>query len=415
MREFMMKKKAFLFVVSILMVFSAWGGDRLETISCTDHVTARMKKANGEKYVLPIVETKLIARNDQLKYPHLFFEAGQVLHLPPSSQGFTGSCWSYSSTSFFESEYARLNPDEKLVKLSEAFAVYWEYVDKARAFVHSKGESVFRMGSQPNGLIRVWKKYGAVPLSAYDGNPKQLAYPDHVKMYREMKDYLLLVKQKDKWNERKVMKKIHEILDRSLGAPPKTFSYEGKFWSPVSFLALKLQLHLDDYIDVMSLKNLPQHQFGAYPVTDNWWNSKRYLNLPLNEFMKIIDSALQHNLSVCIVGDISEPGYDFLRNIAWVPDFDIPSESINDDARQMRFSNEATTDDHAIHIVGRYPFYGKIWYLIKDSYTPAFRGKFPGYFFFHEDYVKLKMMNFLVHKDAFSFAGIAVPDKKSMD
>jgi len=38
--------------------------------------------------------------------------------------------------------------------------------------------------------------------------------------------------------------------------------------------------------------------------------------------------------------------------------FDIPSAYINDDARQFRYSNETTTDDHGLHLVG---------YLEKDG------------------------------------------------
>ena len=46
---------------------------------------------------------------------------------------------------------------------------------------------------------------------------------------------------------------------------------------------------------------------------------------------------------------------------------------------------------------------GKDWYLIKDSGAGsrncAQDSKNFGYYFFHEDYVKLKMMDFMVHKD----------------
>jgi bleomycin hydrolase len=53
-----------------------------------------------------------------------------------------------------------------------------------------------------------------------------------------------------------------------------------------------------------------------------------------------------------IGGDTSEPGYYAHKEVAMVPTFDIPSEYIDEHARQLRFSNCATTDDHAIHLVG---------------------------------------------------------------
>jgi bleomycin hydrolase len=90
-----------------------------------------------------------------------------------------------------------------------------------------------------------------------------------------------------------------------------------------------------------------------------------------------------------------------------IPDYDIPSGYINEDARQFRFTNETTTDDHGMQLIGileNYKDSGKNWYLIKDSGSgsrnvgeddPRF-----GYYFFHEDYIRLKMMGFTIHKDA---------------
>ncbi len=85
-----------------------------------------------------------------------------------------------------------------------------------------------------------------------------------------------------------------------------------------------------------------------------------------------------------------------------VPTFDIPSEYIDESSRQLRLTNKATTDDHCIHIVGYRKIGNDLWFLIKDSGAGGFDGPNKGYRFFHEDYVKLKMMNILVHKEATS-------------
>ena len=99
-------------------------------------------------------------------------------------------------------------------------------------------------------------------------------------------------------------------------------------------------------------------------------------------------------------GDVSEAGYLSKYDAAFIPTFDIPSEYIDESARQFRFSNKTTTDDHGIHLAGYLEKDGKDWYLIKDSAAGAMEGNNVGYYFYHEDYVKLKMMDFLVHKDA---------------
>ncbi len=156
---------------------------------------------------------------------------------------------------------------------------------------------------------------------------------------------------------------------------------------------------MDNYVDVMSLMEQPFYKQVEYEVTDNWWHSSRYYNLPLKDFMDAIKQSIRKGYTICVVGDISEPGYRPEYDVAMIPDFDIPSGYINDYGRQFRFSNDSTTDDHAVHLVGYLEGDdGKDWYLIKDSGTKAQNGNNKGYFFYHEDFVKLKVMNILVNK-----------------
>jgi bleomycin hydrolase len=57
-----------------------------------------------------------------------------------------------------------------------------------------------------------------------------------------------------------------------------------------------------------------------------------------------------------------------------------------------------------MHLVGYLEKDGKDWYLIKDSGSGSRNndpkaGEF-GYYFFSSDYIKLKMMDYMVHKDS---------------
>ena len=79
--------------------------------------------------------------------------------------------------------------------------------------------------------------------------------------------------------------------------------------------------------------------------------------------------------------------------------FVIYSEQIDKNARQFRFSNHSTTDDHGIHFVGYLEKDGRDWYLIKDSGSGLRNGRNVGYRFYDEDYVKLKIMNIMLPKD----------------
>ena len=121
--------------------------------------------------------------------------------------------------------------------------------------------------------------------------------------------------------------------------------------------------------------------------------------------MKVIKRAFKAGYTVCIGGDVSEAGFDARDyQAAVVPTFDIPSAYIDENARQFRFSNRTTTDDHGLHIVGYLEKENGSWYLLKDSGSGSRTGgeklnKNFGYYFFHEDYIKLKMMDIMVHKD----------------
>ena len=323
-------------------------------------------------------------------------------HNPPISQGNTGTCWCFSTTSFLESEVYRIQ--KKQVKLSEAYTIYWEYVEKARRFIQERGNSVFEEGSEANAVTRIWKKYGVVPADAYAGLLDGRKYFNHESMVNEMRLYLGSLKENASWNEETVLATIKSILNHYMGEPPASVKLDGKDIEPLQYLTGVIKINPDDYVDILSYMQEPNFQQVEYKVPDNWWHSEEYYNVPLNDFMATLKAVVRSGYTVSIGGDVSEPGFDRYTQCAIVPDFDVPSAFINDDARQMRFSNKTTTDDHGMHLVGYLEKDGKDWYLIKDS-SAGSRNNDPnakefGYFFFSEDYVKLKMMDFMVHKNA---------------
>ena len=318
-------------------------------------------------------------------------------HNDPISQGNSGMCWCFSTTSFYESEIYRTTG--RKIKLSELYTVYWEYVEKARRYVQKLGNSLFEQGSMGNHIPIIWTKYGIVPAEAYTGLDEDAPFHDHDALFDEMKAYLDFIKENHIWDEETAIKTIKMILNNHLGEPPSEIVVDGKKMSPKEYFKKVVKINFDDYIDILSLLQQPYNQFTIYPVPDNWWKSSDYFNIPLDTFMIIIKKAVRDGYSIVIGGDVSEPGYYSYAEVAMIPTFDIPSDYIDENARQLRFSNKATTDDHGIHIVGYKEKDGKDWYLIKDSGSGSRNGPNKGYYFYHEDYIKLKMMDFLVHKD----------------
>lgn len=326
----------------------------------------------------------------------------QEWHLAPISQGNTGTCWCFSTTSFMESEIYRLHKME--VKLSEMYTVYWEYVEKARRYVEERGNSNFDEGSESNAVTRIWKKYGIVPEEAYTGLLNGRKYHNHADMVNEMKTYLASLKTDQNWNEAEALSTIKAIMNHYMGVPPTEVTVNGKELTPLQYLHDVIKINPDDYVEILSCSTEPFYQQVEYKVPDNWWHSDSYFNVPLDDYMAAVKNTIREGYTISIGGDVSEPGFDRTTQCAVVPDFDIPSAYINDDARVFRFYNQTTTDDHGMHLVGYLTKDGKDWYLIKDS-SAGSRNNDPGakefgYYFFSEDYVKLKMMGFTVHKDA---------------
>ncbi len=325
-------------------------------------------------------------------------EFKSVWHSSPVSQGNTGTCWSFSTTSFIESEIKRLNKKE--IKLSEMYNVYWEYVEKAKAFINLRGNMNFSEGSQSNAVIRVLMSHGCVPESEYEGKAYSCSFHEHSNIVNELETFLQNIKKTNAWDETTVINTVMSILNHYLGVPPATVNYEGKSLTPEQYMRNIAGINPEDYVNIYSMMQAPYWTKTEYDVTDNWWHSKEYYNVPLDDFINSAKLNIESGYSMFIGGDVSEAGIDGNEDVALVPSFDIPSEYIDENARQLRYSNGTTTDDHGLHLVGFDKRKDGWWFLIKDSGSSGFNGLSKGYYFFHEDYIKLKIMYYTVHKSA---------------
>ncbi len=324
-------------------------------------------------------------------------EFTKFFHLPPVRQDNTGTCWSFAATSLLESELRRQGKAE--VKLSEMFTVYWEYVEKARRFVREKGDSFLGQGSEPNSAMERIRQYGLVRASDFTGLLDGKTSHDHGPLFREFRDYLSGLAAKKEWDEAGALAGVRAILDKHLGRPPDRITVDGRSLTPREYLK-SLGLDPGDYVAFVSFMYLPFYTKGEFRVPDNWWHSRDFHNLPLYEFSLALLRALRRGYTATLAVDFSEPGYSGENDVAVVPTFDIPSNYIDQSSREYRFTNGSSADDHAVHCVGYLESAKGNWFLIKDSWENAYWGKAKGYFFYQDDYVRLKCLMLLVHKDA---------------
>lgn len=321
-----------------------------------------------------------------------------AFHFPPVPQYDTGTCWSFCSTSFFESEVARLTG--RRVKLSEMWTVYWEYVEKARRFVREYGHSPVVEGSQDHGTQEIYRRYGAVPAEAYAGVLDPEGLHDHPPLRDEIWEYLQYVQAGGYWEEAQVLATVRAILDRRLGPPPETFDFAGATYTPQRFRDEVLRLDPDGYVHCISTLRQPFGPGALLDVPDNWRRRADYVNLPLDDFYRVVKETVQGGGTVSIGGDVSEPGMDGMEDAAIVPEWDVPAKWVGQDARELRLANGTTGDDHGVHIVGFLRHGGRDWFLVKDSNRSSRLGRFKGYYFYDGDYVRLKMLSIMVPRDA---------------
>ncbi|APF17239.1 peptidase C1B bleomycin hydrolase [Caldithrix abyssi DSM 13497] len=323
-----------------------------------------------------------------------------LAHLSPLNQDTTSACWAFATTSFIESEMQRLGLDT--VRLSMMFPFFHVYIEKARRFVQTRGQSHFAPGDLFTGVWDMIQQYGMVPYQAYSGLPEGKNTYNQQLMYAQLDSLMQKVKALRLWDEDLVLYKVRQILYKHMGVPPQVFEYKGKTYDPKSFLRKVVRLPWDDYLMVTSFQYAPFYQFVELKVPDNWAHHDDYFNVPLEEFYRGIKNALKRGYTVAFDSDIGEPGRMGRYDAAFVVPYDIPGEYIDQDARELRFKTGVTTDDHLMHMVGYRRVKGDDWFLVKDSWRTAWDGSpdLDGYYLFHGDYVKLKVLAFMAHKEA---------------
>jgi bleomycin hydrolase len=333
----------------------------------------------------------------RLPHPQTVADFSPACHFGPMNQDSTLVCWSFATSSFIESEMQRLGKDT--VRLSVMFPVYYAFVEKTKRFVRSHGESRFNPGDLFSGVLDIAARYGAVPEAAYEGEKSDKVIYDHHALYEDLDSLMSRIRSSGNWNEERAVTEVESILDGTLGKPPEKFVYREKEYTPNSFLSEIVDLPWNEYVTVTSFQYAPFDRFIELRVPDNWKHNANYFNVPLNVFYTSLRDAIARGYSAAIDMDNSESSYRMTKQYAFIPEYEVPEDSITQALRERQFQSGATTDDHVMHIIAYRKFGTEDWFLAKDSWRTAWEGQNHGYFFFHESYVKLKVLAYLVHKD----------------
>ena len=339
-------------------------------------------------------------------------------------QNQSGTCWCFSTLSFLEAELLREGKGE--YDLCESFVVYKTMIDRAERAVRTHGDVSFAQGGSFYDVIYCLKNYGIVPQEAMAA-PGSL-YGDTLFNHNELDAVATAyVKAIAKGNHRKLTpcwkKGLEGIYDAYVGELPTEFEVNGKKYTPKSY-AESLGLNLDDYVSLTSFTHYPFYDKFVIEVPDNWRWAESY-NLPLDEFMEVMDYAVREGYTFAWGADVSEPGFG-RDGVARVPlaagkkdltgsdaarwtgtdgkaeavvKASDDEQTITQEMRQEAYDNWQTTDDHGMVIYGLAKDQkGNEYFRVKNSWGKY--GKYKGIFYASKPYVAYKTMNILINKKA---------------
>ena len=318
----------------------------------------------------------------------------QAQHSPAKDQARTNTCWNFATSSFMESEVARITGN--LIELSEVFGVRYAYPLKADAYIRAQAHANFWEGGNNHDAMDMLRLYGAVPRAQFTGLKTGEEKLDHAELALTTKAFLDAV-IKGGSPSRSWRPAFEGILDAYIGKPPQQFVYQAKVYTPQSFRDQVLKINPDDYVEITSFTHHPFYQKIRLEIPDNWTHNSHYLNLPLADMVRTMSSALQHGYTLSWGGDTSEKGYKVKEGYAVLED---ESKTPTQEERQQAFDNWRSTDDHSMHMVGlSQDEQGNPYFLIKNSYGKN-SGPFEGHLHMSKNYVMMKTIYFMVHKDA---------------
>ena len=371
-------------------------------------VHAQDKKENKNKPVFTTVkENKITSIKDQNR---------------------SGTCWDYSTLSYFEAEI--LKKTGKTYDLCESFVANKTYMDRAIQVVRLHGDCQFSQGGSCYDPLFCLQNYGICPEDAMPF-PGSL-YGDSLNNFNEffslMEPYVAAI-AKNKASKISGQWKVglQGILDAYLGACPEKFTYQGKEYTPKSFAA-SLGLNFDDYVTITSYTHHPFYTAFAVEVQDNWRNPLSW-NLPIDEMMRVIDNAINEGYCIAWGGDVSEEGFT-RQGLAYAIDnkkaqslagsdmarwlklsrtertnlldslgCKVPEIVPTQQRRQERYDNWELTDDHGMLIYGLAKDQnGKEYYMVKNSWGEW--GEYKGIWYMTKAFIADNTMDFMVNKNA---------------
>jgi len=344
-----------------------------------------------------------------------FTEKIDIEHTPVINQTGAGTCWSYATNSFIESEMMRMG--KKPYELSRIYSLRCAFKERAESFVRMRGGIAWGEGGECHDVLNMYTMYGAIPESVYPGPVTHITTRQIEEMTKALKAFLNKVIDDPQSDLAQHWRQAFDaIMDSYIGDAPDKFNFDEHNYNPATFGKKVVGIHPEDYIELGSVINRPLYSEMTLLVPDNWEFNRVY-NIKMDEITDVIDRALSRGFTVAWEADITEQYFNWERGIAYVPEKDVKNMTaeerstmfdgpkferyISPEIRQTALDKMETTDDHAMHIVGMAEDQNhKKYYKVKNSWDT--NNEYAGYIYVTKTYVKFKTSTILLHKSALS-------------
>lgn len=383
-----------------------------------------MKRAILSSAML-FIALSAMAQADSLK--PVFTTVKEIPITSVKNQARSGTCWNYSTLSFFEAEI--LKKSKKTYDLCEMFICNKNYMDRAIVKVRMHGDAQFSQGGSAYDVLAVMKNYGICPEEAMPlpGTMYGDTLNNFNQFFEVMEPYVNAVAHSSAKTLNPAWKNgLQGILDAYLGKCPEEFTYEGKKYTPKSF-AESLGLDFDDYVSITSFTHYPFYTEFPVEVQDNWRQPGSW-NLPIEEVEKVIDNAIEQGYTIAWGGDVSEDGFT-RQGLALLYDAEnadqtgsdmahwlklsatekmnkikelgvnLVESEVTQEKRQEEYDNWTLTDDHGMLIYGiAKDQTGREYYMVKNSWGVT--GEYEGTWYMSKNFILAKLMDFMINKNA---------------
>ena len=362
------------------------------------------------KKLVTLITFVLIAMSVSAQSTKTFTTVKELPITSIKNQYRSGTCWDYGTLGYLESEILRKTG--KTYDLCEMFVVSKDYMDNATHYVRMHGYSQISEGGSCDDVLEVIRKHGICPEDAMPAPGSMTGdslanfnvfFPELERLVSgivwaegkpELNRYtteehapLRVEAPRANWQ-----KDVQDVIDKYLGKCPDSFVFEGKTYTPLSFVE-SLGINPDDYVSLTSYLHHPFNQWFVIEAPYKWRLRPSY-NIPIEQLMTVLDKALDAGYTVAWGGDVSG---DFLRKegIAVLPDGVVPTQEL----RQQQWDNWDFTYDHVMLIYGKaLDEQGKPYYLVKNSWGDY--GAYHGIWYMSRDYMALNTTYLFLNRNA---------------